>query len=253
MRELSLFSGAGGGLLATQHLLGWTTIGYVEIADYCQHILAQRIRDGYLGDAPIFGDIQAFLDSGCAELYRGITDIVSAGFPCQPASRNGKGLGVEDPRWRWPQVKETLRSVKPQWFLGENVPGLLSVNAGREYGIILRDLAQLGFSVRWGCLSAASLGYPHIRKRVWIVATDTAQPGWEKLLCDDSPDGAEARHALTLDAPRHLIEGLEQRLGESAICGVDDGLAHRVDRLEAIGNGQVPAVAAAAWHRLTGA
>ena len=46
MKELSLFSGAGGGLLATKHLLGWETIGYVEIDEYCQAVLAQRIEDG---------------------------------------------------------------------------------------------------------------------------------------------------------------------------------------------------------------
>ena len=92
MRELSLFSGAGGGLLGTK-LLGWEPIGYVEWDDYCQRVIAARIRDGYLPNAPIFGDIKAFIDSGCAELYRGITDVISAGFPCQPFSVAGKRKG----------------------------------------------------------------------------------------------------------------------------------------------------------------
>ena len=86
MNELSLFSGAGGGLLATQHLLGFNTIGYVEYDNYCQQVIAQRIKDGFLHNAPIFTDIRAFIDSGCAELYRGVTDVVAAGFPCQPFS-----------------------------------------------------------------------------------------------------------------------------------------------------------------------
>ena len=85
MRELSLFSGAGGGLLGTKHLLGWTTIGYVEWEDYCQKVLAQRIKDGWLDEAPIFGDIRAFNDKW-AERYRGLVDVISAGNTkdCQP-------------------------------------------------------------------------------------------------------------------------------------------------------------------------
>jgi site-specific DNA-cytosine methylase len=90
MNELSLFSGSGGGLLGTM-LLGFTPIGYVEWDDYCQRILASRIKDGILPAAPIFGDIKTFIDSGCAELYRGITDVISGGFPC---------LGMEQRRVR---------------------------------------------------------------------------------------------------------------------------------------------------------
>jgi predicted DNA-binding protein YlxM (UPF0122 family) len=58
MNELSLFSGAGGGLLGTM-LLGFRPIGYVEWDDYCQRVIAARIRDGILPDAPIFGDIRS--------------------------------------------------------------------------------------------------------------------------------------------------------------------------------------------------
>ena len=57
MRELSLFSGAGGGLLGTK-LLGWQTVGYVEFNEYCQKVLKQRILDGIFDEAPIFGDIR---------------------------------------------------------------------------------------------------------------------------------------------------------------------------------------------------
>ena len=81
MKELSLFSGAGGGLLGTHHLLGWQTIGYVEYDDYCQKVLRQRIKDGLLDAAPIFGDIQGFISGGYAGSYAGMVDIVTAGFP----------------------------------------------------------------------------------------------------------------------------------------------------------------------------
>ena len=108
VNELSLFSGAGGGLLGT-HLLGWRPIGYVEVDGYCQRILRQRQLDGILPAAPIFGDVRAFIDSGCAELYQGITDVITAGFPCQPFSVAGKRAGEDDPRNMWPA---TLRVIQ---------------------------------------------------------------------------------------------------------------------------------------------
>lgn len=80
LKELSLFSGAGGGLLSSR-LLGWRTIGYVEFDEYCQRVLQARIRDGMLDDAPIFGDIRKFIEEGHAEAYAGNVDVISAGFP----------------------------------------------------------------------------------------------------------------------------------------------------------------------------
>lgn len=91
MKELSLFSGAGGGLLATHHLLGWETVGYVEFNEYCQKVIAQRIKDGLLDNAPIFGDIRAFVSEGYAASYTGMVDVVSGGVPCQDISSAGGG------------------------------------------------------------------------------------------------------------------------------------------------------------------
>lgn len=85
MNELSLFSGSGGGLLGTS-LLGWTPKGYVEIDEYCQQVIAQRIKDGLLPVAPIFSDINEFLFTGAARQYRGFIDVVTGGFPCFVAS-----------------------------------------------------------------------------------------------------------------------------------------------------------------------
>ena len=167
MRELSLFSGAGGGLLATKHLLGWETIGYVEIDEFCQRVIAQRIRDGHLDNAPIFTDIRAFIDSGCAELYRGITDVITAGFPCQPFSVAGKGLAEADERNQWPNTLECVRLVRPRFVFLENVPGLLTHEYIRR---IYGDLVEIGYDARWDCISAAHVGAPHKRLRWWLVA-----------------------------------------------------------------------------------
>jgi DNA (cytosine-5)-methyltransferase 1 len=92
MNELSLFTGAGGGLLGSK-LLGWRTIGYVEKEPYCQKVIVQRIADGLLDAAPVYGDIRRFINDGYAANYQGMVDVVSAGFPCQPFSVAGKREG----------------------------------------------------------------------------------------------------------------------------------------------------------------
>ena len=166
MNELSLFTGAGGGVLGTK-LLGWRTVGYVEWDKYCQQVLAQRIQDGFLDEAPIFGDIDHFIESGAAKKYAGFVDVVTAGFPCQPFSVAGKKKGKDDERNKWPQTLQTIRDVRPRFALLENVPGLLNSGYFHE---ILGSLAESGFDVRWDCISAAAVGAPHRRDRLWILA-----------------------------------------------------------------------------------
>jgi len=92
MLELSLFSGAGGGLLGSK-ILGWKTVGMVEYDEYCQRVIMQRQADGLLDQCPVFGDVREFIRDGYAASYTGMVDVVSAGFPCQPFSVAGKRQG----------------------------------------------------------------------------------------------------------------------------------------------------------------
>ena len=265
MRELSLFSGAGGGLLGT-HLLGWRPVGYVEFNDYCQRVIRQRIIDGILPNAPIFGDIRAFVSEGYAASYQGMVDVITGGFPCQPFSNAGKQLGADDPRNMWPATIECLRIIRPRYALLENVPGL--VTSG-YFGTIMGDLAQGGFDCRWRILSAAELGAPHQRDRLWIVACTNQerwrwrswegqkQDGWgqSENCCKNVPHTDHARleereRCTEARWARTTIDGRDWWAVEPELGRVATGVAHRVDRLKAIGNGQVPAVVAAAWHLL---
>ena len=163
MNELSLFSGAGGGLLASKYLLGWRTVCYVEWDKYCQRVLQARIRDGLLDDAPIYGDIRTF----DGRSWRGCVDIVTAGFPCQPFSVAGKRQAENDERNMWPDTIRVIREIQPRWCLLENVSGLLATG---YIGEIFRDLAESGFDCAWRRLSAAEVGAAHRRDRLWVVA-----------------------------------------------------------------------------------
>lgn len=237
MRELSLFTGIGGGLLGT-HLLGWTPIGYVEINDYCQRVIAQRIKDGILPAAPIFTDVREFVQSGCADAYRGFVDVVTGGFPCQPFSVAGKRKGADDERNMWPATMEVIRRVQPTWAFLENVPGLLSSG---YFGTILGDLSQSGFDVGWRILSAAEVGAPHRRNRLWIAAYANSKR------CGDTP---ERRDPVRFPCGGNTQDG-RFWLSKPDVGRLVDGIPDRVDRLRGIGNGQVPRVVAAAWNLLT--
>lgn len=279
MNELSLFTGAGGGVLGTHHLLGWKTCGYVEWNEYCQRVIAARIADGYLTSAPIFADVREFVQSGAAEQYRGIGDVVAAGFPCQPFSVAGKQLAADDERNMWPATRDVIRIVQPRSVLLENVPGLVSCG---YIGTVIADLAALGYVGRWGVIGAADAGAPHKRDRLWIVAHATGVT--EREQADQANAVANSGDARTVtrggSVPKNVgnpdatgqqelhaaAESVEQGSStgspagwwlrdpgdepESGVGRVADGVAHRVDRLKATGNGQVSIVAARAWREL---
>ena len=185
-RELSLFTGAGGGVLASR-LLGWRTVGYVEWDAFCQELLIERIRRGWLEDAPVFGDIDAF----DGRPWRGLVDVVSAGFPCQPFSVAGRQQGSADHRNKWPETHRVIREVRPAFAFLENVAGLL---ANEYFGRVLGDLAELGYDAEWCTYSAQDVGAPHRRKRLWILAADAASstlrniPEWVERLASFSFD-----------------------------------------------------------------
>ncbi len=244
MRELSLFTGAGGGLLGTK-LLGWEPIGYVEWNEYCQQVIAARIRDGYLPIAPIFTDVREFVQSGAAEQYRGIADVVSAGFPCQPFSVAGEQLAENDERNMWPATKAILRAVRPAHALLENVTALLTSG---YFGVILSDLAEMGFVGRWGCIPASSCGAPHERDRLWIVAHANEVMGKARPRAIEQHGQAALQQGDGGIVPFNRFGSWVEMATE--FRRMDDGVASAVERTEAAGNGQVPAVVRRAWECL---
>ena len=234
------------------HLLGWTTIGYVEIDKYCQQVIAQRIKDEIFKEAPIFTDVREFIQSGAADEYEGVTDVVTAGFPCQPFSVAGKGKGKDDSRNLWPETVEIIRRVRPRYAFLENVPGLLT---HKYIGRIFGELAEAGYDARWCVLGADDVGAPHRRKRLWILADSDSSRLQRRV-----PDGVIDTEGRKEQGDGRLTErgaggegyGNSVWPTESDVGRVAHGLAHRVDRLKAIGNGQVPRVAATAWTILSG-
>jgi DNA (cytosine-5)-methyltransferase 1 len=226
LNELSLFTGAGGGLLGTK-LLGWKAIGYVEKEPYCQKVIRQRIADGILDAAPIFGDIRKFISEGYAAAYTGLVDVVTGGFPCQAWSNaaSGKNNGEN----MWPEMLKIIGIVCPTFVFSENVD---------ENAITMaqKDLADAGYKTKRCKLSAADVGADHFRARWWLLAHADHQ----------------SKLRSKIDAEMEMREKFCCRVWESypIESGMVDGMAGRMERFKAIGNGQVPAVVACAWRTL---
>jgi DNA (cytosine-5)-methyltransferase 1 len=245
MDYLSLFSGAGGGDLAMQHLLGFKCKGYVEYEPYCQELIKQRIKDGLLHAAPIFGDIRDF-NREYAECYQSMVDLITGGFPCQPFSLEGKQRGEDDSRNMWPQTIKTIGIVRPAHVLLENVPGILAY-----LPVVIRDLRRAGYTVqRPRIISSGSTGALHIRKRIWIHShanSNGRMRQWDGLFTP-----ARIRPQAWSEFEGLVSDILQSCVPASKGNGIHDAIPRRVDRLKATGNGQDPLVAATAWDILTG-
>ena len=275
MNELALFAGAGGGILGGG-LLGWRTICAVEWEQYPASVLCARQNDGILPTFPIWDDVQTF----DGKPWRGIVDVVSGGFPCQDISAAGKGAGIEGNRSSmWKQMARIIGEVRPKYAFVENSPMLTS----RGLGVVLADLAAMGFDAEWGVLSATDVGANHIRERIWILAKNTEQSdffshsdlsgiGWGKQwekgakeknesMANASLSGLASCNQPPFKSKQSILEkqfrGSGNEYGsrkyweaEPLVGRVVNGLADRVDRLKAIGNGQVPLCAATAFTML---
>lgn len=159
---LSLATGAGGLDLGVRMALGAArTVCAVEIEAYACAVLAARMEEGWLDPCPVWTDLRTF----DGKPWRGVVDLVTGGYPCQPFSLAGKRLGADDPRHLWPHVARIVREVGPRWCFFENVAGHLSLGAD----LVLRELGEMGYRVEAGLFTAAEVGAPHRRQRLFIL------------------------------------------------------------------------------------
>lgn len=194
---MALCAGAGGLELGLRIALNddYRCVVYVEREAYAAATLVARMADQTLDQAPVWDDVATF----DGRPWRGLVDIVSAGFSCQPWSDAGKKLGIQDERWLWPDIARIVREVGPEWVFLENVAGL--VRGGLEH--VLRDLAAQGFDAEWDCVSAAEVGAPHLRQRLFILAHRARErPGEAGLVHAESSVWTGGRRAAVADAAR---------------------------------------------------
>lgn len=235
LRTLHLFAGAGGGLLADV-LLGHQPVCAVEIDEYCQQVLSARQEDGCFPWFPIFEDVQAFDGNP----WRGIVDIVAGGFPCQDIAIGGKGAGLDGERsGMWSHMARIIGEVRPRYAFIENSPALVSRGLDR----VLADLASLGFDAGWGVFSGKQAGAPIERKRIFIACSNKE---YGEAGVGDFKRQAQVLANSREECPSFWVQATPVSFG------VEHGMDSYVDQVSAIGNGQIPIVAATAWKMLGG-
>lgn len=168
--HVSLCAGYGGidlGLKRT--IVNLRTIAFCEVEAFAVANLVSKMEAGQLDPAPVWSNLKTFPWSS----FRGKVDILSGGYPCQPFSAAGKRLGKDDPRHLWPWIADGIRICRPAMCFFENVEGHISLGL-RE---VIGELEEIGYRATWGVFSAAEVGAPHQRKRVFILAHRLCERG----------------------------------------------------------------------------
>jgi DNA (cytosine-5)-methyltransferase 1 len=241
-------------------LIGDTTVCAVERDAYAASILAQRQNDGALPVFPIWSDVCSF----DGKSWRGIVDSVAGGFPCQDISSAGNRAGLEGTRsGLWREFVRVVREVEPWVVRVENSADLTS----RGLGVVLGDLAALGFDAEWDVLSAADLGAHHLRERIWIAAAHPDRKRERQQTVSRKEVGLWPGHGsgVASNSDHHRPQRRKQQQAryskawgiayppwpvEPGLVRMVHGVPNRVDRIKCLGNAQVPRVAAAAFAAL---
>ena len=157
LNGLGLFAGIGGLELGLERAGLCKTRCFVEYDKYAQRVLAKRFPD-----VPIWDDVRTF------HAPEGSFDVISGGFPCQDISVAGKGKGIKQGTRSglWFEFRRIISEVQPLFSVIENVP-MLTVRGGDR---VILDLAEIGYNAEWTVISAAGMGAPHLRKRMFIIA-----------------------------------------------------------------------------------
>ena len=162
LRCISLCSGYGGLDMGLKR--AWPsvrTVAYVEIEAFAVANLVAKMEEDKLDAAPIWTNLKTF----DGEPFRNRVHIITAGYPCQPFSVAGQRKGTDDPRHLWPYIARIVEAVEPVLCFFENVGGHLTMGFPEVY----RSLRNMGYSVEAGLFTAAEVGSPHRRQRLFIL------------------------------------------------------------------------------------
>ena len=206
----SLFSGIGGSEIAAE-IMGWKNMFHCEINPF-----GRKILDYWFPNSKSYEDITK---TNFTE-WRGKINVLTGGFPCQPFSCAGQRKGAEDDRYLWPEMLRAIREIQPDWVVGENVTGILSMvqpgsetALGREESLfgevdrerilhrqeyvvetVCNDLEREGYFVQPVVIPACAVGAPHRRDRVFFIAhrADAGVEGMQRKWEDNILSGRTA-------------------------------------------------------------
>jgi DNA (cytosine-5)-methyltransferase 1 len=266
MNVLDLFSGIGGFSLGLERA-GMKTVAFCEVDKKCQQVLKK-----HWPGVPIFDDVTTLKGADIEETV----DVICGGFPCQDISLAGKGAGLEGKRsGLWSEFKRLIEEIKPKYAIIENVSALRS----RGLDQVLREISEIGYDAEWHCITASSVGAPHRRDRIWILAYPNSagrresnqemERGSSKQSDSSSVQSSQdVSNANVTRLERWLSDGIASSQGweessdgcttersvrwrrgrngewtsEPSVGRVVDGFPGRVDRLKQLGNAVVPQI-----------
>jgi DNA (cytosine-5)-methyltransferase 1 len=214
MKYLSVCSGIEAAS-AAWHSIGWQPVAFSEIEPFPCSVLAHHFPD-----VPNFGDMTKFEEW---DIEPNSVDVLVGGTPCQSFSIAGLRGGLEDGRGNLALTYcQILQKFRPEWFIWENVPGVLSSNGGRDFGSILGAMVELGYGIAYRILDAQYFGVPQRRRRVFIVgctgdwqraAQVLFEPG---CVSGDSKAGGKAKsHVAALTATGVGTCGADDNQGQA--------------------------------------
>lgn len=197
MRMGSLFSGIGGIDLGFERA-GYEIAWQVEIDPWCRKVLAKHFPH-----AERFNDV-----CECGAHNLSPVDVVAGGFPCQDISVAGLAAGINGRHsGLWREMARIVGELRPAFVLVENVAVLL----GRGVERVCGDLAEIGYDAEWEIISAADVGAPHLRHRIWIVAYPQANAP-----CANTDDAGLHRAQVHVDQQAQLRN---QQVGNAGSLG----------------------------------
>ena len=190
MAHVDLCSGLGG------FALGFEWAGLSKPVLFCDiEPWSRKILKKHWPDVPICEDVKELSDDPdryvSADLDWSNT-ILTAGYPCQPFSVAGRQRGTEDPRHIWPWLLKLVALKRPNFCVFENVTGHIALGLDK----VLNDLEGEDYSIATLIIPASSVGAPHKRERLWIVAhsnsnsqSDVTKHEQERLVANTQSGG----------------------------------------------------------------
>lgn len=228
MKVLDLFSGIGGFSLGLERA-GFETVAFCEIDPYCRRVLRKNWPNTKV---PIYEDIRK-LSGEQIKRDVGRINVCVGGYPCQPFSTAGERRGAKDDRHLWPEMYRIVAECRPNWVIGENVAGHISMGLDE----VLSDLETLGYTSRALVIPACAVDAYHRRDRVWIIshtASERLEESWRVRFAIGSTKEKDWQ-------ADHAVNG-SRWPAEPGMARVAARVPNRVDRIKALGNSVIPAL-----------
>lgn len=208
-KVIDLFAGVGG------LSLGFEDCGFdVVLANEYDESIAAAYKANHKGTRMIVGDITSLDLEKTFGAYAGKIDVVIGGPPCQGFSQKGQRKTIHDERnFLFKYYVKVVQLVKPQYFVMENVPNLLTAEGGYFRKEIEELFNSMGYQLKMGVLNASDYGVPQNRRRAVII-------------------GKRGGEAPDLPKPRNIIVTIWDAISDLAYLSSGEGTEEQEYRNE---------------------